>query len=378
MLARALLLIAGSLLLAFSPPSGRPPIGPLERTEPRLYDITFEVRLNTLVSRVNEAERAALFVLKDAPILLPIIPMGTYSAVDLASLNGEVFGDNGPLTNIRRELSENQPFHTQHVVMTIPEYRGASLRWKVTYRAQMWSSRLNEAEAMKLTWPRDWPDDVQDGLKPQQFIESDAEVFQKALESQGGVTALRTVSPLIAAKQVIAYCLNNMRVSGNGLFMRDHGLLEGMEMVGARQAAENGLGSPHDLVAVCVAMLRAANIPARPVIGLEANQQGRLLFKTWAEFYLPDAGWVPFDPHAMLGKGVGRMNVQRVWPEFGTFKDLNRRLTLSYHFHPPAAVETRGGPGVWGWNPGPNATRYYELSLHFISHSRGAGVDPAR
>ena len=78
--------ILASLLVA-SPPSGRPPIGPLERYEPRMYDFTFEVAVSTVHQR-NALDRQS-YHLVDAPIVMPIIFQGTYSRVEHDSLAGE-------------------------------------------------------------------------------------------------------------------------------------------------------------------------------------------------------------------------------------------------------------------------------------------------
>ena len=60
---------------------------------------------------------------------------------------------------------------------------------------------------------------------------------------------------------------------------------------------------------------------------------------------------MPFDPVELRKKGIQNRNVRDAWPEFGTMKDLNRRIPLAYHFIPPASVESPQNPAVWGWSP---------------------------
>jgi hypothetical protein len=136
------------------------------------------------------------------------------------------------------------------------------------------------------------------------YIESDDPIFKETVDrvSEG---KLRLVPPYLAAKDLIRYAINNIQTSGDGVDHGGLGQLRGIEVFGAKRAATDGIGTPHDLVCVCVAMLRAAGIPARPVIGMqESEKDGKNEFVSWAEFYLPECGWIPFDPFVMRGKGA--------------------------------------------------------------------------
>lgn len=362
--------------LGLAPPSGRPPVGPLSRHEPRIYDVSFGVNIVPITAMGDPTLH-----LKDTPIVMPVIYQGTFSRVDPDSVDGRVLLDTGAATNLERKVEDDRPFYTHHLVMTVPEYVGQSLRWRVSMRTQSWSSRLDDARAAAIPWPRTWPDEVQDGLKPQMYVDPDADVFQQAIERNGGHDALHTVTPHLAAKQVVAFCLNNVMVDGSDEVRNRFGLLQGMRVQNASKTAEIGRGSEHDLVAVCVAMLRAAGIPARPVVGMERDEEGKETLVSWAEFHLPDAGWVPFDPVEMQGDGVHRRPVNQPWPHFGTMDELNERVPLSYHFHPPAPVEALDAPGLWGWRPNPplDSRRHrLETQVEMQMISRGLGRDDPR
>ncbi len=342
--------IAGLVLL--SPPSGRPPVGPLTRFEPRVYDVRFEVTINTDVPfgpddpRNPINKRAArdwrfgdVFEVADAPIVMPLIFRGAYSAIKNDSVRAELWLGQTLDRDLpgRLRIDDGLPHHGHLAVLPIVRFRGKTIRWSVSYRAQSFSSRIDDRRAAEIPWPREWPAEVGDGLKPQAYIESDDPIFKATVDrvSEG---QLHLVPPYLAARDLVRYCINELQVTGDGVHRGRMRVLHGMELVGAARAARDGRGSPHDLVCVCVAVLRAAGIPARPVIGVEEDKRGRNTFVTWAEFYLPSAGWVPFDPDVMRGKGIRHRDVHQPWPEFGTMDDLNRRVPLAYHFLPPRAV----------------------------------------
>jgi hypothetical protein len=367
-------------LLAFGgPPSGRPPIGPLERYEPRVYDITFDVTLTTRWQFDLSQQRD--YQLADAPIVMPVIFQGAYSAVQSDSLRARLWLAGREDTTLveRSRLDVGFPFETRLAVVPVTQFSGKTLRWQIGYRVQSWSSRLrDETQAASATWPKSWPEEVQVGLKPQMWIESNDPLFTQAVEhaSDGKV---RLVPPYLAAKDLVRYCINRIRISGDGVNRGNLGVLRGLELVGAQRAATDGTGGPHDLVCVCVAVLRAAGIPARPVIGIEkldsglgGLKQAGPEFVSWAEFYLPEAGWVPFDPVEMRGKGVRTLDVHRPWPEFGSMDDLNRRIPLAYHFIPPATLEAPY-PAVWGWDPRPGGDPGTEPQIKLTILSRGRG-----
>jgi hypothetical protein len=372
--------------LAFlTPPSGRPPVGPLERYDPRIYDIRYEVTLST--DKFHEPKiqpgdpdrgiqprlrQRPPFDLADAVIMMPLIYQGTYSRMDQDSLAGQLWLQHrqDPTLNERSRIEEGLPFHTHLAVIPIEKFFGRNLRWSIGFRVRVFSSRINDEAAERIAWPREWPEEVQDGLKPQTFIESDHEIFKQTVErvSEG---RLRLVPPYLAAKDLVRYCVNELQVYGDGLDRGEFGVLRGLEMSGALTAAQSGRGTAHDLVCVCVAILRAANIPARPVIGIYEDDEDRDVLVSWAEFYLPDAGWIPFDPDEMRGKAIQSRSVHEPWPEFGTMKRLNRRIPLAYHFIPPVTAESPLRPAVWGWDPRPSGPPYVEQRINISIVSRG-------
>lgn len=365
------ILLAPLLLALQSSPSGRPPVGPLQRVEPRVYEAAFSVTISTLQQQ-NAFERRR-YRLENAPIVLPMVFQGTYHRIDSSSLSARLWLE-GREVDPRATLKGGYPFGTQLSVLTVEHFEGFSLRWQVASRVQVWSSKIDDAAAAKLAWPREWPAEVRDGLQPQMYIESDDPVFARAVQQVSG-GKVRMVPPYLAAKDLVRYCINSIQVHGDGLNRGAFGTLLGLELQGAAHTAARGVGSPNDLVCVCVATLRAAEIPARAVVGLQEDENGAPEFVTWAEFYLHEAGWVPFDPAVMRGKGIRTLDVRKPWPEFGTLSDLNRRIPVAYHFIPPATVESPLNPAVWAWDPRPGGDPGSEQHINISITSRGRGVD---
>jgi hypothetical protein len=229
---------------------------------------------------------------------------------------------------------------------------GQSLKWSVAWRAQCWSSRVDEAAAARVTWPETWPPEVQECLAPQPGIESDSADF-KAFVDRVSKGNLRSVTPWIAAKELVRATITAFRnVDTDGLAV-ENGFTRGIVLNGAWKAMNSGGGSSHDVAAACVAVLRAAGIPARVVLGMAdlptgsgGNTRARLV--TWCELYLPGAGWAPFNPVDLRGSVRGGLSLERPWPSFGTWQDLNTRIPISYTWAAPVAGSfTMPYPSGW-------------------------------
>lgn len=370
---RILLVLALLAAFGFGPPAGRPPTlgGALQRNDPKIYNFTFEVQLDTAHQR--DARYKKNYDLRDAPIVLPLILQNTFSQIDHETLKARLwFGAREDNTVMQRSrLDENLPNHMHSAVFTISQYTGQAIRWQVSYDLTVWSSAIDDAAAAKVPWPQQFPDEVAGGLKPQMYIESDNDIFKQTVDKVSGGN-LRMVPPYLAAKYLVRYCINEIQVKGDGVRRGNFGVLLGLEMQGALKTAQEGAGSPHDLVCVCIAMLRAAGIPARPVIGVVERKNLPDTFVSWGEFYLPETGWIPFDPDELRGKGIRNKEVREPWSEFGTMKNLNERIPLSFYFVPPTGVESPQYPAVWGWDPRPGRDPGTTQQLKFTTISRGS------
>ena len=366
------LLVPGLHVAAANDPSGRPPVGPLERYDERTYDVGFQALIkarNVLDGRVPDRIQ-----LQEMTVAMPFIFNSTFSAVDPDTLRAQLWLDStpDPDVNDRGRLSGGLPWNLQLAAFEVPAHTGENVRWRMGFRAQVWSSRItSEAEAAARSWPREFPAEVQAGLRPQPYIQSEAPLFRDAVAhvSEG---RLRLVPPYYAAKDLVRYCMNSIRVRGDGNVRGNLGVLFGMELQGALRTAETQEGSPHDLVCVCVAMLRAAGIPARPVVGIRYDDERTVYeFVSWLEWYLPEAGWIPVDPNWMKTVGIRDRPVQQAWDGFGNVRELNEWIPLSFSYVAPGHQSASDVPAVWGWNL-PRATGLVQHLQFEISRAASA------
>ncbi len=294
--------------------------------------------------------------LQATTVWLPLVMQSTFSMYDPSSVKCEQWleGRKDPHAQERVQYKQGLAFGLSAVGIPFGEVAGQSLKWVVTWRAQCWSSKIDEAAAARITWPAEWPAEVQEALQPQPGIESDAPEFKAFVDkvSQG---KLRSVTPWIATKELVRATINAFRAVDNDGLRVESGFTRGLVLSGALASMRTGSGSIHDVCAACVATLRAAGIPSRVVIGLadlptSSGNATRARLVTWCEFYLPTAGWVPFSPSDLRGALRGGLSLDRPWPEFGTWDELNERIPVSYTWIAPVPGSTSMPyPAVWSW-----------------------------
>ena len=326
-------------------PAGRPPRGALSRREGRIYDIEFNA---TIYAAGTVKGVADPLVLAQNSIEIPLTMLDTFSQVDPASIRAGLSINNHPVPGASVQIGE-----LRRGVSAVKVESGAvtcqNIAAQFAWRAASWSSVLDEAVAARTAWPQSWPDDAQPWLDPQPWIESDQQIFGDFVQrtAQGN---LHGVSVHIAAKELVKATLLNVRaVRSTGVIYDATRVIRGLDIRGAKRMAETGEGTSHDLACLCVAVLRAAGIPSRINVGIIDPDRHAPYFVTWAEYYLPDSGWVPFLPDDLRGKATS-LDSSLAWKNFGTVKDLNLVVPVSHWILPegvPAApVEL---PALWGW-----------------------------
>jgi len=286
-------------------PKNDPPHPPLQRGDARIYNIQIQVQ--------NKLRTTGW----------PMLPHTNWSQLDVDSVG------------VSDATSKDIPFTAQETTAD-PKQWQLQIQQKdytVHFRALAFSSELDNRVASSIPWPKEWEASVSEYVQPSKFIESGDSIFVDAVRENGDP---RSVPVHIAAKVLIRYCLQNIESTGRYTHSKGS-ITTGIDVKGARRAVRNGKGSAADLVCVCVATLRAAGIPARPVVGItNADTVGTLPvdphYMVWGEYALPGAGWVPFVPKRMRGT-VDGLSTTQPWQGLGTLPWLNRRIPLAYNFN---------------------------------------------
>ena len=338
---------------AFSTISGRPPEPPLKRVEPRIWEAQLNASVYAPVMRDGQVQTMALSRIM---VWMPVVLQSTWSQVSPDSIRTEIWvqGEKAPDAKLRTTTRQGLAQGMMAVGIAIPDANGQSIKWTAAWTEQCWSSVVDERAAAAITWPAEWPTEAQESLKPSPGIESGHEDFRKFVDRASGGN-LRTVTPWIAAKELVRATIQAFSaVDADGTRI-ENGFPRGIVFNGAWNAMNAGTGSCHDVAAACVAVLRAAGIPARVVLGMaeQSNSAGtsqRTRFISWCEFYLPTAGWVPFSPNDLRGSIRGGITVDRPWKNFGTWDDLNRCLPICYGFASPVpGAVTMPYPAGYAW-----------------------------
>jgi len=152
-------------------------------------------------------------------------------------------------------------------------------------------------------------------------------------------------NPYFKARKIFDWVLENI----------DYQLVPGLK--GALFTLQNRYGECGDYSALFIALCRAVGIPARPVVGIWANSFNEP--HVWAEFYLPNYGWLPVDASQADGWG----NVDSY---FGHLD--NGRIILSKGFNvilvPEIQIKTLPifQVGAW-WYEGGETGAHEDISL---------------
>lgn len=253
---------------------------------------------------------------------------------------------------------------------------------------------FNEKAAMQVPWPRVWPEEAASALKPQTFIERgltrDGEVKDfdpKPLETtlaawlnEEGIKDVKSTPLVQVAKVITGKVWRNVQPSGDGqVSQKGTGKFMGLEIQPPSVTLDRGRGSEHDMVVLLVAMLKQAGIPARAVIGLEAQADGdRFLddrggskgLRAWVEFCVYDEAqntinWVPIDIFRMRRSAPRPPKMNTTWKWFGTTESTMELVPFALQYHPPTDVATYGIASFWGWFVTPKAPAEVEMTLSF-------------
>jgi transglutaminase-like putative cysteine protease len=133
----------------------------------------------------------------------------------------------------------------------------------------------------------------------------------------------------------------------------------------AKQCQLEKKGACGQFSALFAAICRAAGVPARPVIGTWA--EGENQWHCWAEFMLPEVGWIPADPT------VGQRGPREREYYFGNLDNNHQPhlkcVNMKFHTqlgHPEAGFSQ---VGEWRWYPAAGSTGN-NMSVEFLKIGR--------
>ena len=195
----------------------------------------------------------------------------------------------------------------------------------------------------------------------------------------------RSVSPYLAAKNAVLAITKAWR-SGNTAtsIYGQKGALRGINFTadGTAWGLEAGGGTPVELAATCVAGVRALGIPSRVVYCLtersrrKSNDKGTSVeFRFVCEFFLPDIGWIPFDPMIIRENLASNPTTDAV-KGFAQVPDLQDAIPLAYRTLPEGYAQA-DRYALWGWNGSVIVEADRAVTrIGFEDSSRGNGTTP--
>ena len=334
-----------------SPPEGRPPMGPLRRTTSRLWGVQLTISIPPMVVPPNVSEA----------LLVPVTLLDTWSIVDVRSFAARMSINQKPIRSSLMPLTIMQrPGRESQVEVPIPNVNrdllglptgpdiGMQVMLDLEWTVQCFSVALDESAALQIGWPNSWPEELARWQGASVGIDPADPVLGPLRDSVRSVCGA-DAPPLAVAKACVRAGSQSLRNpnfrqgSPMGVFTR------GVEIRGATTALREQQGTVADLTCICVALLRSSGLPARAVIGLANESDGPMQsasdkdLTVWGEVWLPQCGWIPFDPDRIRG-GVGTNAplVQR-WAGFGTDADWEQWIPITHEINmfrptPPGSV----------------------------------------
>ena len=276
-----------------------------------------------------------------------------------------------------------------------PPSTAREVKLRVQYPLRGYATDFDEEGAMLVGWPKNWPAEAQEAMKPQLYIEMGIDEkgqianyekkpiteALKAMLAAEGIKDAASSTPVRVAKAITGQVWRAVNITGDGIERRRRtGEFMGLSVQAPSITLSTGKGSPQDAVALLVALLREAGIPARPVIGVDSggddgaflsSSKDKRKLHTWLEFYLYDEAkgthnWVPVDIAKMRRASPRPPKFDSKWRGFGGVPDMDAVAPFAVAFHPPQqGVAAYGAAGFWGWFITPTTPAQAEQVIEF-------------
>lgn len=339
-----------------TPPAAVAPASPpiVALGESRIQEIRYEV---TVTGFSGSEWSPTVVAIPPSDLALSLIMQGPSSRIDRTSLAAAAWLDSQPVQGLeaRCRLSPGVAEGNELAISPLPAFSGQSIRWQTRFLVESFDVATDEARAATIPWPREWPESVERFRRPEPLIESAAPPVEAFVQRVSG-GRLREVPPYLAAKDLVRAAVVGVRnVVGNGVVREGFAAINGIEVYGCLPLLESGNGTPADMVCLAVAALRAAGIPARPVLGVTRYDDPKRKMPlakgngpwVWGEFWLPEAGWIPFDPTMMRRQSLRTLDVRARWKGFASPEGMKELVPMAWSFMPAPPFVVNGWPAMW-------------------------------
>ena len=345
--------------LSQSAPAGS---GAIVRTDPKITEVRLEVDLYSIVptSVVTDSRVVGQsFHFRRVEMGVPVLLRTSWCDTDFDKFTPLAWVD-GMALRFDGSKVFKRPASGQQAILAFDLDTGrndfAQLRTQATYLVQRWDVSVDERAAAAVTWPREWPAETQAFLGREFGVNPDDEAI-KSLAAGASPGGPRAVTPFVAARNAVGAVLSRWKsLTGSSGERNPDRSLRGFAFSTGSWGLAAGKGSAVELNATCVAAIRSMGIPSRMVHGLRteagSNDKSRVEFHTICEFFLPDTGWVPFDPLEMRSNGAATKAGIAPIKGFANVTDLRKVLPLAYTLL-PEGYQKADRYALWGVRFGP-------------------------
>jgi hypothetical protein len=319
-----------------------------------------------------------------AAVVFPVVDQTASSVARADQVSGKLYFEEALEDDKVEILTKQYHSGTRLAKWTLDDlgdgktYVGRSMRLDVEIPTTSYRTVFDEQAALSIGWPKgDYPADAASTFEPMMFIDYgqegapyDMTPIDRLIEKLTAGKDPKQIPPVTLAKWIAGSIVQRFQPSGNGFNASRTGLLEGLELMGAPEAASRMRGSPFDMVCVLAATYRRAGLPSRVVIGYDVGaakgkddnfldkKRSDLQIRAWVEFALYDEAsgnlhWIPVDVVEMRRRQsrlpTDWLSHDKPLKYFGTHDGLDNIVPFAFQFHPPTAVRAYGSPCFWGW-----------------------------
>ncbi|MEQ8769676.1 MAG: transglutaminase domain-containing protein [Phycisphaerales bacterium] len=378
------------------------PVIRLKDPEQKTVEIQVTLSAHTRNVQTNDGGYGSSYLVHqwDIDSMVVVLPTITTTGSAIAvpdSVRGQLFVDGRELDNTPTIIGPYQG-QTMYARYEAGPVRADGFRVRQQQDVISYETVYDEDLAKQLPWPDAWPPEADSTFQPQQLVSE----LRSAYDNEGPVNDLvrlwtnnedpTKIPPAELAKYLTKRVWDHVRIvrptisnvpSDDGLVIsarvdggtdsRYGGGQVRQQDVGyyvqhADDTATTGEGSENDMAILLTAVMRAAGLPARLVIGyreesediqeLSSSDRNR----TWVEFALFDPSanegkgqllWIPVDIVELKQSSSRSRNLNRPWKYFGTNDELDTLIPVSHHFHPPTTVRSYTVPALYGWTTDP-------------------------